>query len=109
MRKLLSLAMLVALLAPGTALASHSSKGQCRRITRQMERFEDTLTLARQRDNDLWAAATKQHIARLGERRARLCPEYRPPNRVRQWMNTFRDVSRVAAKAAIKYFSGKWF
>lgn len=109
MGKLLALAMLVALLAPASALADAANRGQCRRITRQIAQFENTLALAKERDDDLWADATEAHITRLGERRARLCPEYRPPNQVVEWMRTFRDWTRVAAKAAVKYFTGQWF
>jgi hypothetical protein len=109
MRTLLTLAIVVALLAPGTITAAQSGKSRCQRLTRQMEQFEGTLALAKQRDDDMWADATKAHIAHLGARRARLCPEYRPPNRVAQWMRTFSELSRLAAKAAIKYFTGQWF
>ncbi len=109
MRILLTLAIVVALLVPGTIAAAQSGRGRCLRLTRQMEQFEGTLALAKKRNDALWADSTKAHIAHLGERRARLCPEYRPPNRMAQWMRTFREWTRLAAKAAVKYFTGQWF
>jgi hypothetical protein len=109
MRKLLVALTVVAVLAAGGVAAAHSNTGKCRRITRQIAQFEGTLALAKQRDDDLWADATKTHIAQLGERRARLCPEYRPRNKMAEFVKEVRVWTRTAAKAAYRYFTGQWF
>lgn len=109
MRNLLVALTVVALLAAGGVATAGSNTGKCRKLTRQIEQFEGTLALAKQRDDDLWADATKAHIARLGERRANLCPEYRPRNKAAEFVKTVRTWTRTAAKAAYRYFTGQWF
>jgi len=109
MRKLLVALTVVAMLAVDGVAAAGSNTGRCRKLTRQIEQFEGTLALATQRDDDLWAGATQEHIARLAERRASLCPEYRPRNKAAELVKTVRTWTRAAAKAAYRYFTGQWF
>jgi hypothetical protein len=109
MRKLLVALTVVAVLAVGGVAAAGHNTGKCRKLTRQISQFEGTLELAKQRDDDLWTDATEAHIARLGQRRASLCPEYRPRNKAAEIVKEVRGWTRTAAKAAYRYFTGQWF
>ena len=78
-------------------------RGDCIRLTKQLLRYTGDLEMARDRGNDLWEEATKQHMSRLAFRRAELCPSI-----VAQEDPFWRDLGRilgVAAQAAIKYFT----
>ncbi len=72
----------------------------CRRFTRQIAHFEDVVTLARQRDDDLWEEHTRRHIDRLKARRDRRCPP--PEDRTAEVMAEF---IKAAGKAALKFFT----
>ena len=76
-------------------------RGECRRMTRQIAHYADVVDMARARDNDLWAEATIQHIGRLTERRARLCPQYADTPAGEQLMKLLR----LAGKVALKMFT----
>lgn len=106
MRRLVPIAVALALAAPaGTAGAGDVavseptvSRGECRRMTRQIAHYADVADRARERGNELWEENTIQHIARLSERRARLCPEYRPRPAGEQLAKMLRDAAKIAAK-----------
>jgi hypothetical protein len=74
------------------------SRGECRRLTRQIAHFADVADRARERENERWEERTIQHIARLSERRAELCPEYRPKPAGEQLAKMLRDAAKIAAK-----------
>lgn len=80
--------------------ANEAHVGECRRLTRQIARYENDAHLASQRGNDLWENASEDRVDRLETRRARLCPSYRRPNPLAQ----FADFVAYAAKAAAPYF-----
>jgi hypothetical protein len=86
-------------------------RGQCRRLTKQIEYYEDKiLPLAIQRGNVAWEDATNDHIKRLWNKRADLCPKYgRERARLLRALDRIRQFNRMVARAgraAARYFSG---
>jgi hypothetical protein len=82
--------------------------GQCRKLTRQISRYQDVADMARARENQMWLASTAAHIERLRDRRSRLCPQYDAMvERIRTeefWRDTYA-LTIAGAKTAIRYFT----
>lgn len=108
MRRLLALVcllLLVPLALPAAAdqnpSIGHYPHTDCRRLTRQIARYADVADMARERHDDLWREHTLDHISRLSERRARLCPQYaeKPAGEeLRKMLVMLRDAAKIAAK-----------
>ncbi|MAG34592.1 MAG: hypothetical protein CL908_27300 [Deltaproteobacteria bacterium] len=112
-RLVIGSALGVVLAAPGWAHASSPEageqgrhRGQCRRLTRQIDHFENTvLPMAHQRGNRAWAKATEEQVERLWHRRADLCPAYgaerslmrRAADQARKFNRLLADAGRAAA------------
>ncbi len=95
-----SVLVLIAACAAGPALAvSEGHTGECRRMTRQIARYENDARLASSRGNALWEDASKDRVTHLETRRAKLCPSYRRTNPFAR----FYDFVASAAKAAAPY------
>ena len=75
-------------------------QAECKRLTRQITRYEQDARLADQRDDGLWEDASKDHAEQLSVRRADLCPQYRRRNP----LAVAADFIAAAAKAAAPYF-----
>lgn len=71
---------LLALFIAAPAFAVPANNAQCRRMTRQIEHFEDVAAMAAERGDELWFDGTVDHIKQLAVRRVTLCPEYAEPN-----------------------------
>ena len=108
---------LVLLLVPAAFASSPDAgeqgnyRGQCRRLTRQLEHFEGTiLPLAIGRGNRAWEDATNAQIERLWHRRADLCPAYGAERtmmrKAADRMRKFNRLVAAAGRAAVTYFSG---
>lgn len=73
--------------------------GECNRITRQIARYADVAQLARDRGDDRWEEHTIQHIGRLSERRARLCPAIYAEKPIgHELAKILRDAGKIALK-----------
>lgn len=114
---LVASAVLFAGLAQSTAASSPeagergSYRGQCRRLTRQIQHFEgDVLPRASARGDQAWAEATRQHVERLWHRRADLCPKYGAERtmlrRLADRTRRFNQFLARAGRAAAAFFSG---
>ncbi|HIK84792.1 MAG TPA: hypothetical protein EYG08_06725 [Myxococcales bacterium] len=86
-------------------------RGQCRKLTKQIDHFEASiLPLAISRGNQAWEHATNEQINRLWNRRADLCPAYgaqrtmlaKAADRVRR----FNKFMAQAGRLALAYFTG---
>ncbi|MEB2345077.1 MAG: hypothetical protein OZ948_10060 [Deltaproteobacteria bacterium] len=80
---------------------AHQPHRDCRRLTRQIAHYADVADMARDRDDDLWEEHTLEHISRLSDRRARLCPQYadKPAGEdLRKMLALLRDAAKIAAK-----------
>ena len=92
---------LVVLMSAGPLLAANTlNRGDCRRMTRQIARYDRDAKWADQRGDQTWEDASKDRVKMLSERRDDRCPEYRRPNPFAQ----LADFIAVAAKAAAPYF-----
>lgn len=110
----LALAVLLALPAlastPRAGETGHY-RGQCRRLTKQIDHYENqVLPLAIQRGNRSWERATNQQIERLWHRRADLCPKYGAERsfiaKTQDSIRRFNKLLAAAGRAAAAYFSG---
>ena len=61
--------------------------------------------MAEARGNDAWLRGTNAHMYRLAARRVRLCPEYAPVNKAAIYAKWFKDMAKLAAKGAIRFFT----
>ena len=76
MRALIFLAAMVVLGVGVSETAEAESWKRCKTMTRQVEHFYGIVDLAKARENVLWEQATRQHIAKLEDKRLRQCPRY---------------------------------
>jgi hypothetical protein len=86
-------------------------RGECRRLTKQIDHFEGTiLPMARARGNRGWERSTSEQVERLWHRRADLCPAYGAERtllaKAADDMRKFRQMIAAAGRAAATYFSG---
>lgn len=89
-------------------------RGQCRRLTKQIDHYEDVvLPQAYARGNQAWANVTTQQIERLWNRRADLCPKYGAERtflrRLADRTRRFNQFLARAGRAAATFFSGGAF
>lgn len=89
-------------------------RGQCRRLTKQINHYEKVvLPQAYARGNQAWANATTQQIERLWHRRADLCPKYGAERtflrRLADRTRRFNQFLARAGRAAATFFSGGAF
>ncbi len=65
--------------------------------------------MAQEREDELWEAGTVRHIQQLGERRARLCPEYAKQLEERAKAARFAkatgEMIKTAAQLFLKYLT----
>ena len=94
-------------------LASESGRyrGECRRLTKQITHFEETvLPMAIARGNRGWEQATNDQIERLWNRRADLCPEYGAERtflaKAADQTRRFNKFLGQAGRAAAAFFTG---
>ncbi len=113
---LIGLVLTLALAVPAAAttpLAGQRGnyRGQCRKLTKQINHFEGTiLPMAIARGNRAWERATNQQVERLWHRRADLCPAYGAERtmmaRAADRMRRFNKMLVLAGRAALAFFTG---
>ena len=86
-------------------------RGQCRKLTKQIDHFEGSiLPLAISRGNQAWERATNEQINRLWHRRADLCPAYGAERtmlaKAADQVRRFNETMALAGRAALAYFTG---
>lgn len=86
-------------------------RGQCRRLTKQIEYYDKQIRpLAIARRDRAWEAATDAQLLRLWNKRADLCPEYgKERARILRAIDRIRAFNRMlarAGRAAAQYFTG---
>ena len=93
---------------PAVALAKPVAyRGECRKLTNQIARYERDVEWAKERDNELWENATLAHIERLTDRRDRLCPELSEDMALFEFGKALGNFLNKAASAAARYFMGQ--
>jgi hypothetical protein len=97
--------VLAILMIAGPILAANTPhRGDCRKMTRQIARYERDAKWADQRGNALWEDASKDRAKSLTLRRNDMCPQYKKPNPLAQAAAKAADMIAAAAKAAAPYF-----
>jgi hypothetical protein len=86
-------------------------RGQCKRLTKQIDHFEvRILPRAIERGDRGWEDATNAQIERLWHRRADLCPEYGAERtamrRTEDQIRRFNKLMAAAGRAALTWFTG---
>jgi hypothetical protein len=93
--------VLALLFGAGPLLAANKPHtGECRKLTRQIARYERDVRWADRRGNELWEDASKSRVNHLASRRADMCPQYRRQNPLAK----AADFIAAAAKVAAPYF-----
>ena len=95
--------ILVCLVALPASAGQEPRRRECHRLTNQIARYEGDVERARERGNELWENATRQHIKRLSDRREARCPQYAKNNDA-AWRR-FGRMLGVAAQLAARYFT----
>jgi hypothetical protein len=96
----LGVGLAISLIAAPLFAANKPYRGDCRKLTRQIARYERDAKWADQRGDQLWEHASKDRVKQLAERRHGLCPQYKKPNPLVK----AADLIAAAAKAAAPYF-----
>ena len=96
----LGVVLAVLLIAAPLLAVNQPHRGECRRLTRQIARYERDVRWADQRDDERWEDASQDRAEQLSTRRADLCPQFRRRNPLAQ----AADFIAAAAKAAAPYF-----
>jgi hypothetical protein len=73
---------------------------RCRRIAKQLVHFANVKDMAAERDNPLWEQATQDHIDQLEGEWWAQCDDHDD-----EFAQAFSKALRLAAKAALKYFT----
>lgn len=86
-------------------------RGECRRLTKQIEHYNGTiLPMAIERGNRGWEASTMAQVDRLWNRRADLCPIYGAERsflaKAADDARKFQQLVAAAGRAAAAYFTG---
>ncbi len=74
----------------------------CRKLTRQIEHYQEVVQRAQQRQDELWEQTMQQHVDRLVIRRAARCPEYVVDDET--W-DRIKEFLYLGGKIAIRYFT----
>ncbi len=98
----IALAVAVSVMLLPMVSAANPYRNQCYSLTRQIDRYTDMLERAQRLDNEMWVERTGDHVGRLVQKRAALCPEYAKDDST---MRAFRALVRLGAKAALAYFT----
>jgi hypothetical protein len=94
------LGLAIFLIAAPLLAANTGYRGECKRMTRQMARYERDAKWAAQRGDSMWREASKDRVKQLQGRRDELCPHLKKKNPLAK----AADLIAAAAKAAAPYF-----
>ena len=95
-------ALLVVALIAGPALAVNKpNRGECKRMTRQIARYERDAKWADQRDDAAWEDASRDRVKALKERREDRCAQYKKKNPVAAVAALVANAAKAAAPYVI--------
>ena len=78
-------------------------RGECKKLTKQIARYERDAQWAEERGNELWELSSKERVYRLAAEREQLCPSKRGPTTE----ELLAEAALIAAKlAAAAYTQG---
>ena len=99
--RIVSCVLLIALSAAPALAANKPNRGECKRMTRQIARYERDARWADQRGNARWEDASEDRVASLKARREDRCAQYK--RRTANPLVAAADFVAAAAKAAAPY------
>ena len=99
--RIASVVLMVALVAGPALAANKPNRGECKRMTRQIARYERDAKWADQRGNELWEDASKDRVKELKERREDRCAQYKKKNPLVAFANLVANAAKVAAPYVI--------
>ena len=102
MRRLATLLLGLALLAPGLATARPQGSAECRYLSTQIEFFESRVERAKQLGNAVWEERLGNHLDGLEEQREDRCPGYGDGKAAYQ---ALEQLIQLAAKGALTFFT----
>ena len=105
MRFVVIASALALLIATSASAVQLPNRGQCKRLTKQIENHEQSIAMANRRGNALWARATQAQIDRLDQRRIKLCPDLYTPSARAQALAEMKRLAKMAANAAVSFFT----
>lgn len=94
----LALGMLV---ATSAGAVQKANRGQCRQIAKQLNVHAASVERAKAQGNVLWARNTLEQMARLDDRRARLCPDLYPQGSRAKAMAEMAEFLKTAGRTAL--------
>ena len=110
------LVAVISVFAFGFCLAGASqaeSWNRCQKMSRQIEQFYDVVDRAEERENAAWASHTRSHIAHLEKRLLKQCPRFMERQEQiaaqiahEKNVETMKKLMKIAAEAAMKYYTG---
>jgi hypothetical protein len=78
-------------------------RGECRKLTKQIARYDRDAGWAKERGNELWEYSSRERLYRLAAEREKLCPSVKGPTTE----ELLADAALMAAKlAAAAYTQG---
>jgi len=74
-------------------------RGECKKLTKQIARYERDAQWAEERGNELWQLSSRERVFRLAAERQRLCPSKRGPTPEELLAKAAVVAAELAAKA----------
>ena len=102
MKSALAFAAAMGLLLPGVAAADPSD---CGRLMHRINHFEGMVARAEELGRDDWADKTQSHVDLLEDRLADRCPAYSARDEEQEAARQMALLLKVAANAAVKFFT----
>ena len=96
-----SVVLAVALIGGPALAVNKPNRGECKRMTRQIARYERDARWADQRDNERWEDSSEERVAELKARREKRCAPYKKKST--NPLVAAADFVAEAAKAAAPY------
>jgi hypothetical protein len=101
-----SIAVAIAVLAASSVpAAAQQHRAECRKLSRQIARYERDAGWAKDRGNALWLQSDLNQVEKLTVHREALCPTPKGPSN----MEVVADLVGKAAKIAAKYFIKQYY
>ena len=79
--------------------------GECRRLTKQINRYMGVVVMAESRGDALWEESTLAHVRRLDRRREHLCPTDYGPGLAARFGRWLGKTAVAAGTAFLRYMT----
>ena len=96
-----SVVLVIALIAGPALAVNKPNRGECKRMTRQIARYERDAKWANQRGDALWEDASRGRVKDLKARREDRCAQYKKKNPLVAFANLVANAAKAAAPYVI--------